>query len=449
MFDCVVIGGGPGGYKATELLSRAGYSVALIEKNKIGGVCLNEGCIPFKTYLHTSRIKKESDKLLQDKQFTGESFQINQENVYLYKEKIINMLTKSIENMLKAHGASVFFGEALIEKCNDGSFSIKVGNDIIECKKLIIATGSKEVALKCDNDLSIKMIGSHDMLELTELPEQIEIVGAGAIGLEAASYFSDLGCKVILAEASDKIGGHIDSEISDALKRILEKKGIKVYTNTFLSKINQGKVYHKYGEEQIVTEPNLVITAVGRISDIDEEMLKTAEVRYDKSGIIIDNQCRTSNKNIYACGDVTGKVMLAHTAYAQAKVISDSISGKTSIMNYDLIPKVIYSNPEVLTVGMTEEDCKEKNISYTAKSLPMTYSGKYFAENGKDGAKAKMIIDENKKVIGFHMIANGASELSIFAELMIANQMTISDVKNLIFAHPTYGEIIYELVFEF
>ena len=447
MFDVAVIGGGPGGYRTAELLGKQGMKVALIEEKMIGGVCLNQGCIPFKSYLNATKILQEVKKLSSEKITDEVDVTLNQRQILRKKQQIVAGLRKSVENTLKFNGVSIFYGYAQITENNEKTIKISIEDEVIECGKLVIATGSEEIMLPGITDaLSYKVIGSCEMLELDEFPQNIDIIGGGVIGLEAACYYADAGCQVTLIEATDHIGGSIDLELSTALKRILQKKGICVYTDTCLTDFEQDSVLYRQNGEYIRRTPQYVLIAIGRKPRLDEKMLSQLNVEFRKNGIIVDEQCRTSNPNVYACGDVTGKMMLAHTAYRQAKMIADSIQNKNGDIAYHLIPRVIYTNPEVLSIGFSEEHCKKENIGYIAKSLPMTYSGKYFAENGKDGAKAKMIVDDAEhRIIGFHMIGNGASELSLAMELMISNKMTIDEIQNIVIAHPTYGEIIGEL----
>lgn len=445
MFDVIVIGGGPGGYKSAELLGKQGAQVALIEENELGGICLNQGCIPFKSYLSVSKICQELNKLSQENIVNKFNMSLNQNQLLEKKRLIIKGLRQSIEGLLKSNGVTVIRGHASAAEYDDNHVKIYVDGNQYESSKIIIATGSDEIILpNFQKEVPYKIIGSREMLELAELPHSIDIVGGGVIGLEAACYFADAGCEVTVIEAADHIGGHIDNEIAVALKKILERKGIQIITNTHMVDCELDGILYK-GGQCIKRTPQYIMHAIGRRPRLDKEILDCLDVKYDVAGILIDDACRTSNPNVYACGDVTGKLMLAHTAYRQAKVIANTIKGEKSNIDYQSIPRIIYTNPEVLSLGCSEEDCQTQNIEYQAKSLPMTYSGKYFAENGKDGAKAKLIVDKDKKIIGFHMIGNGSSEISLAAEIMIAHKMTVNEIANMVFPHPTYGEIIGDL----
>ena len=447
-FDVVVIGGGPGGYKCAELLGKGGLSVALCEKTAVGGTCLNQGCIPFKFLLHVSKVRDEARKAAKAGLFDASAGEVAQARVVAGKQRIVAGLNGSVEAMLKSCGVTLFHGAAEVTGAADGHFTVAVADaegkpETLECSKLVIATGSAERPIEVPRGLAYRVLGSKEMLELTELPAEIDIIGAGAIGLEAASYFADAGCKVTVLEGLDHVGGHIDTEIAASLRRILQAKGITVITDAALKRFEPTRVvFDRFGEE-LVRTPSCVLLAIGRVPAFDEASLELLGVSHGPRGIEIDERCQTTCENVFALGDVTGKLMLAHTAYQQAKLISDAIFGKPAKpIDYNLIPRIIYTNPEVMAVGLSEDDCKAQGIAYRAATLPMTYSGKYFAENGKDGAKAKLVVDAEGRVIGFHMIGNTSSELALAAELMIAHRMTVAEVLHLSFPHPTYAEII-------
>ena len=443
MYDITVIGGGPGGYRAAELLGKK-HSVALIEENHLGGICLNQGCIPFKSYLHYSRIRDEVMKSSAQHLMESGTCRIDQAKVLENKNRIVSGLRQSIAGGLKACGVEIISGTAVRAEEKDGSFLIQAGGQQISSRKLIIATGSEEALLPVPHTSS-NLVYSKDMLEMSVLPEEILIIGGGVIGLEAACYYADAGSRVTILEMQDHIGGNLDREIADSLSRVLAKKGIRILTNAAVTRIEDDRVLYRLENEAQELRAQVILCAIGRKPRLQREILDPLGVEYDPSGIHIDDHCQTTNRNVFACGDVTGKLMLAHTAYKQAKVIADRLDGTESTVDYPRIPRVIYTNPEVMSVGYTEEDCKKQGISYKVCSLPMTYSGKYYAENGKDGAKAKLLINDRKEVIGLHIIGNGMSEFALAAELMIMKHMTVNEISDLVFPHPTYCEIVSEM----
>lgn len=445
IYDVIIIGGGPGGYRTAELLGKKGLNTALVEASEIGGTCLNMGCIPFKTYLHASGIFGDAQMLGIKGILDPYQGRLHQERILAQKDSIVRGLRQGVEAVLRQSGVTLLYGKAEIVEQEDSRFAVRANGGVLESLRLVIATGSEEKHMDIPAGLTYKVITSKEMLELDTLPDEIDIIGAGAIGMEAASYFANAGSRVTLIEATDHIGGHIDGEIAKAVARIFEKKGIKILTETQLEQFNPKGVIYRNRDGEIQRNPDFVLTAMGRKPRIGEDVLRVLKPKLEAGAIWIDDECRTSCQNVYACGDVTGKLMLAHTAYRQAQVIVDSICDTPQSIDYRLIPRVIYANPDILTIGETEEDCIRNGIPYTARSLPMTYSGKYFADNGKDGAKAKMILDGEGRLIGLHVIGNGFSEFATAAELMIANQMKTEDIRRLVFPHPSYAEIFQEL----
>ena len=448
MYDLIVLGGGPGGYEAAAYAAKANKKVCLIEKTHIGGTCLNEGCIPLKYFLHVSKAIKELSNLTAIGVLEGaDSVALKQDIVVKNKAAIVEGLKGSVSGMLGYRGVEIITGEGVIKSADESHVVVTVDGADYEAANLIIATGSVEKRLETPAACSYKLMYSSDMLELTEIPKSIIIVGGGVIGLEAASFYADLGSEVTIVEFMDKIGGPIDSEIEKSYERILKKNKVKVMTSTNVTGFSTNTIsVEKAGEGESLSA-EAVLIAIGRAPKVEGIGLENIGVDFDKKGIKIDDHCRTNLSNVYAIGDVTGKLMLAHTAYHQAKVATDNIKGVDAVAEYDLIPSIIYCNPEIFTVGKTEDAAKAEGLDYIAKSIPMTYSGRYFAEHGKDGAIFKMVIETStKKLLGVSMMGNGTSELAVFFELLIKNGSTTDDIKNLIFPHPTVGEVVKELI---
>ncbi len=447
-YDLIIIGGGPGGYKAAELAGKYGLKVALVEKNKLGGTCLNYGCIPLKGYLHIARIINAVDELHNDSIFDDPNVShINQNSVLERNQYIINNLWQGIKGRLHKAGVITFAGKANIVSGDERQITVMVDGLSLSAKNLIIAAGSHEIRFPVDDEKTdYNIIYSDELFSMTDIPKRMVILGAGVIGLEAADYFNAIGCEIIVLEAASEIGGGMDSDIAASFRKILQRKGIHIHLNATVKKYGAKELVVDIDGENVHITTESVLIAVGRTPIVEGYGLEKCDVAFDQTGIIIDEACRTNKHNIYACGDVTGKCMLAHTAYEQARIAVDSIMGKEAHIDYNLIPKVYYTSPEVMTVGLSEKECMAGDISYMTKELPLTYSGKYFAEHKKDGAKAKMVIDSSTKtLIGFSMIGDGASEIALAVEVMIANKLTMEDIRKLIFPHPTVGEIIHEL----
>ena len=446
-FDLIIIGGGPGGYEAAELAGQRGLKTALIEKNKLGGVCLNYGGIPLKGYLHLAHVQASVKELQKDRVITAcGGHQVNQAYVIERNQRIIEKLQQGIALKLKNAGVTIYHGNAHLYSVNEGII-VTVNEQLVAADALIIATGSHAAKFPHAHSMpGYRVIYSDELFGLTSIPHQMVIVGAGAVGLEAASYFHTAGCEVVIVDIEDEIGSGLDRDIAWAYRKMLEHEGIRIYTDSSVKQFGRDEILIERKGEEISLQTEFVVIAVGRVPAIQGLGLEECGVDYDESGICIDSACRTNKRNIYACGDVTGKCMLAHAAYKQARVAVDNLTGNRSGMDYDIIPKIIYTRPEVMMVGLSEEECKARNIQCITKVLPLTYSGRYFIEHKNDGAKAKIIVDaETKTIIGFAMVGDGASEIALAAEIMIAKKMRIEDVADLVFPHPTVGEILREL----
>ena len=446
-YDFIVIGGGPGGYEAAELAGRRGLKTALIERDKLGGICLNHGCIPLKGYLHLAHVQEYIMELQKDRVISGcDTYQVNQPYVVKRNQQVIEKLQRGIEYRLKNAEVTIYSGNAYISSVYE-EVIVVVKEQLLIAKSLIIATGSQPVKLPTvHRKIKYQVFYSDEIFQLTNIPHKMVIVGAGAIGLEVACYFNAAGCEVDVIDAAGEIGSGIAADIASVYRKMLERKGIKIYTSSRVKEFCDEEIVIERDGVSIGLRAEGVLIAAGRIPVVQGFGLEESGVAYDKEGIFIDSTCRTNKKNVFACGDVTGKYMLAHTAYEQARVAIDNLTGVEAYINYDIVPQIIYTSPEVMMVGLSESECIARNIQYITKEIPLTYSGKYFIEHKNDGAKAKIMVDaQYKTIIGFTMIGDGASEIALSVEMMIANKMHIKDIAGLIFPHPTVGEIVREL----
>lgn len=452
VYDLIVIGGGPAGYLAAERAGHEGLATLLIEKRFVGGVCLNEGCVPSKALLYSAKLL---DGALHGDKYgiTVEKASINQEAVIARKNKVVKTLVTGIKSKLKKNKVTIVEAEAHIQGKNSEGFTIQAGNETYTGKRLLIATGSMPVVPPIpgvkEGVEAGYVLTNREILDLTKVPESLVVVGGGVIGLEMASYYNSAGSKVTVIEMLDHIAGNNDKEISEILMKNYQKKGVEFKLGAKVTKISKDAVeYEKDG--QIVAVPaEKVLLSIGRRPATNGLGLENIGVETDRGSIRVDERGRTNIPEVYAAGDVNGTSMLAHTAYREAEVCINNILGKRDVMRYNAIPSVIYTNPEVGSVGETEETAKKKGIEFEAVKLSMMYSGRYVAENeGGDGI-CKVLIDKKyKKLIGVHMIGNYSSEIIFGAGLMIENEMRVDDVKELVFPHPTVCEIIREAIFE-
>jgi len=444
MYDIIIIGGGPGGYLAAERAGAAGLSVLLIEKRALGGVCLNEGCVPSKTLLNSAKIFDYA-KHGEAYGVTATGAKLDHAVVVKRKNKVVDTLVSGIKSLMKANKVTVVMGDAFIEDKN----SVRVDGKVYEGKRLIIATGSEAIVPPidgvADGAKSGMVLTNREILDLTEVPKNLVIVGGGVIGLEMAAYFNSAGSKVTVIEMLDKIAGATDNEISAILMKAYAKRGVEFKLGTRVNAVTKNSVKFDGGE----VKADKVLLSIGRKPTIDGFGLENTGVTTNKGAIVTDKNCLTNIPNIYAVGDVNGKYMLAHVAYREAEVAINHILGKRDVMRYDAVPYVIYTAPEVAGVGETEETAKSKGIEYDLANVPMVYSGRYVAENSELDGICKVLIDKkHKNVIGVHMVGSYASEMIVSACMMIELQMRVDDVKKIIFPHPTVSEIMREAIWK-
>lgn len=452
IYDLIVLGGGPAGYLAAERAAHAGLSTVVIEKRSFGGCCLNEGCIPSKAFLYSAKIydyTKHGDKY----GVTAENQKIDHTKVVARKNKVVKTLVSGIRGTLKANGAVAVDGEGVITgKNSDGNITVAVGNDVYEGKHLLLATGSMPVVPPIpgvkEGLASGFVVTNREILDLQSIPQNLTVIGGGVIGLEMASYFNSVGSKVTVVEMLDKIAGPTDLDISNILMKNYEKKGVDFRLGCKVVSVENGTVtYEKDGKRESV-KADKVLLSIGRRAVTQGIGLETLGVATERGAVITDRYMKTNVANVYAAGDINGRSMLAHTAYREAEVAVNNILGKKDTMRYNAIPSVIYTNPEVGSVGETEQTAAAKGIEFDVANISMKYSGRYVAENeGGDGI-CKVIV--NKKfgnVIGVHMICNYASEIIWGAALAIEQEMTLEKMKEVVFPHPTVSEIIREAIF--
>lgn len=451
VYDLIVIGGGPAGYLGAERAGHAGLNTLLIEKRFIGGVCLNEGCIPSKTLLYSAKIY-DNAKHGEKYGVIANDISFNHEAVIERKNKVVKTLVSGIKSQLKKNKVTVVEGFGEILGRNQDGYEVKVGDQTYTAKRLLIATGSMPVIPPIpgvkEGMENGYVLTNREILDLKNVPSSLVIVGGGVIGLEMASYFNSVGSKVTIIEMLDHIAGNTDREISDILMKNYEKKGIEFKLNSKVVEIKPGCVVYESNGERISVEAEKVLMSIGRRPVTAGIGLENIGVEIDRGRIKVDEKGKTNVPEVYAAGDVNGVSMLAHTAYREAEVCVNNMLGKKDIMRYNAIPYVIYTNPEVAGVGETEETAKQKGIDYEVANLTMRYSGRYVAENESGDGICKILVDKKyRKVIGVHMIGNYSSEIIYGAGLMIETEMRVDDIKELVFPHPTVCEILREGIF--
>ena len=443
-YQLIIIGGGPAGYTAAEAAGKASLSVLLIEKNNLGGVCLNEGCIPTKTLLYSA---KTYDGARHASKYAVNVSEVSFDlaKIIARKSKVVRKLVLGVKSKLTSNNVTIVAGEAQIIDKN----TVRCGEETYEGDNLILCTGSETFIPPIPGVDSVDYWTHREALDNKELPASLVIVGGGVIGMEFASFFNSLGVQVTVIEMMDEILGGMDKELSALLRADYTKRGIKFLLSTkvvALSRTEEGTVVsyeNAEGSGTVVAEKLLM--SVGRRPVTKGFGLENLNLEKTERGAIkVDGKMQTSLPNVYVCGDLTGFSLLAHTAVREAEVAVHSILGKEDAMSYRAIPGVVYTNPEIAGVGQTEEALQLKGINYRVVKLPMAYSGRFVAENEGVNGVCKLLIADDKTIVGAHVLGNPASEIITLAGMAIELKLTTTEWKKIIFPHPTVSEIFKE-----
>jgi dihydrolipoamide dehydrogenase len=442
IYDLIIIGGGPAGYIAAERAGSKSKKVLLIEKEQLGGVCLNHGCIPTKSLLHSAKIYYQAENAKQfGVDFTKPVYNLKQ--AMIWKEKTIERLRKGIEYLMKQHHVTVLHDEAHILDQN----TIGVGETIYKYNDLVIATGALPVRLPIQGADLPHVLTSRQILHLQKLPKSLVIIGGGVIGLEFASYFSMLGVPVNVIEIMPEILPGFDQDIASLLRRSM--RTCSFHLGCKVESIDSHSVYFKQNDKQEHIDAEIVLMAVGRKPNVNNIGLDRINLKYNRNGIQINDEMKTNIPGIYAIGDVTGKSLLAHSAYRMGEIAVSTILGGKDRMRYSTIPWVVYTNPEVSGVGLTEEEAVNQELKIKKASLPMRINGRFLAEHGNETGICKVIVDsESDRLLGVHMIGGPNSEIIYGAAAMIESQLRVKKIKEIIFPHPTVSEIIKDVLGE-
>ena len=443
-FQVAIIGGGPAGYNAAEAAGKAGLSVVLFEKNSLGGVCLNEGCIPTKTLLYSAKVydtTRHASKYAV--KVTESSFDLPK--IISRKSKVVRKLVLGVKAKLTAANVEMVQGEAQIVDAHH----VRCGEEVYECENLILCTGS-ETFIPPIKGIDEVTYGTHrDALNAKELPESLIIVGGGVIGMEFASFYNSLGVEVTVVEMMDEILGGMDKELSAMLRADYAKRGVKFLLSTKVTEVgNEGdgvKVAYENADGCGSVSAQKLLMSVGRRPVTKGFGLENLNLQLTERGKIQTNEyAESSVPGVYVCGDLNGVSMLAHTAVREAEVAVHHILKKEDKMSYRAIPGVVYTNPEIAAVGATEEALQREGITYHVEKLPMAFSGRFVAENEGVNGVCKVLLDEEGRLLGVHLLGNPASELIVIAGMMIEDGKKMTDFKRYVFPHPTVGEIFRE-----
>lgn len=449
-FDIAILGGGPAGYVAAERAGAKGMRVVIFDKRALGGVCLNEGCIPTKTLLNSAKVLENAQEAAKYGINIESTISVDFAKIMKRKDKVVRKLVSGVGAKMKHINAEVVMAEAVIkEKRGDVITLIADGKDY-QASRLLICSGS-EAAVPPISGLDKKIVTTNrEILQLKELPKSLVIIGGGVIGTEFADFFNAVGTKVTVIEMLPEILTGVDEDIAAFVRKEFTKRGIDYHLNAKVTEL-KGKevIFEKDGQVQSISGEE-VLLSVGRKANVEGIGLENIGVEFTPRGIKIDQHCRTNIPNVYAAGDVTGFSLLAHTASREGEVAVNHMLGRKDVMRYNAIPGVVYTHPEIAGVGLTEAAAKEKGIEVEVRQLPMAYAGRFIAENeGKDGFCKVIVGKKYKEILGIHMVGGACSEMIWGACALIEAQLRVQDVEEIVFPHPTVSEIIKETIFAF
>ncbi len=450
-FDLLVLGGGPGGYLCAERAAQGGMQVAVFEKKALGGTCLNEGCIPTKTLLNSSKMyrhAKESEAF--GVTVTGVSY--DHAKVIERKNQVVKTLVSGVGATMKGNKVTVVSAEGKVCGRGEGGFLVEADGKTYLGKRLVIASGSETVVppvpgLK-EGLASGFVVTNREVLDETKLPEKLVVIGGGVIGLEMAYYFASVGVAVTVIEMMPKIAGATDAEICKVLTDAFVKKGMEFKLSCKVLEVKDDSVvYEENGEKKTIACDKVLLSA-GRKPATANIGIESLQLEMDRAAIVTDRHLCTNVSGVYAIGDCNGKLMLAHTAYREAEVAVNHMLGIADEMRYDVIPSVIYTDPEVASVGLSKDEAEKRGMTVKEVKLPMSYAGRYLAETNGGKGFIKLVVDIGKnRLVGCHMVGAYASEIIMTATMMVDTELTPNRLKKLVFPHPTVAEIIREAIF--
>lgn len=449
IYDLMVIGGGPGGGWAVQYAASKGLKPILFEKRHLGGVCLNEGCIPSKALLNCSKhYLYAKHSAAYGVNATDVSFDIKV--AMARKDKLIQTLRRGSEGSKKKMNIPVVFEKAEILASQNGILRVKAGEAVYEGRRLLIATGSEAIRPPIPGADQPWVMTNREMLSIDHVPGSLVIIGGGVIGLEFATFFSEVGSQVTVIEMLPNIAGQLDNDIRKVLQSELEKKGVTIRTQCKVTGVGDHNVTYQAadGSSQTVGA-DVVLLSVGRRPVVKDFGLENLGVMIERGAVKTDEHGRTNVANVWAAGDVNGVLMLAHTASREVEVCIDDMLGTPSHIRYENIPNVIYTHPEVASVGMTAEQAKERGYDVAEHRMPLTYNGRYLAETEGERGIIKVVADRKLgTVLGVHMIGGICSEMIPAAATMIEAELRVQDVHHIVFPHPTVAEMIKDAIVE-
>lgn len=443
-FDIIVVGGGPGGYVAAIKAAQMGAEVAVVEADRVGGVCLNYGCIPTKTLLKSAKVYQD---IMESAHFGIDipgldQVQINWTNLMSRKDQVVGKIVGGVDQLLKHNKVAVFNGLGVVKDRN----TVEIDGEVLRGKNLILATGSSPSIPKIDGiEKAIEegiVIDSTGAISLDHQPETLTILGGGVISVEFATLYSSLGTKVTILQRSDMILKNVDESVRQTMQRHLKSQGVDIVTNVAIKKIEGKTVYYETDGKDQSIDGDYILASLGRTPNL--KGLEALDLKVDRRVVVVDDHMETSVSGVYAIGDLCGKMMLAHVASAEGIVAAEAIMGKKSAIDYRKVPSCIYSFPEVGAIGYTEEEAVESGYDVGTSMFPLSANGKAMAE-GETTGFVKIIHDKTYgEVIGVHIVAPHATDMIAEAAVSMMLEGTVHDIARTIHPHPTLSEIVME-----
>lgn len=438
--DIIIIGGGPGGYNAASYAASKGLSVVIVERGELGGTCLNEGCIPTKTYVRNAELMASLRESADAFGFGGLHYDFDFAKVVERKDAVIGQLRSGVATLLSAPGITLVRGNAEFSDAH----TVAVGGDSYSAKNVIIATGSVPKMPRLDELDELMACDAAKLLSLRKLPKRLCIVGAGVIGMEFASVFNSFGCEVTVVEFLKECLPSLDSDIAKRLRKSLEKRGVAFYMQAAVKSVANGRVVFERKGKSTAVEADVALLAVGRSPRIDGMNIEAAGVDCDaRMGIKVDDNMQTNVVGVYAIGDVNGRQMLAHAASMQGVRAVNHILGIADDIRFDIMPAAIFTNPEAASVGCSEDFCKQNGLDYRLGRGYYRANGKALAMNEPEGM-VKLLAAADGRIIGCHAYGTHSADMVQEVSALMCRDTTVSQLCDMVHIHPTLSEVLHE-----
>lgn len=450
-FDVIVIGAGPGGYVAAIKCAKAGLRTAIVENRRVGGTCLNRGCIPAKAMIHASSLYREMQEA-EKFGVSAERITFDYEKIVSYKEETTEKLCRGIEQLLKGNGVTILCGKGRLEQNKIVRVIGEESEECYEADHIILAAGSKPLVLPIPGLELPGVLTSDELFRLKEMPESLVIIGGGVISVEFASVYANLGCKVTIVEAMPRLIPNMDKEISQNLKMILKKRGVNIHTSASVQRVEQeGELYtcvFTEKEKEVKVSARYVLCAIGRCPNTEGLFGEGAEPEMERGRVVVDEKFQSSIEGVYAIGDLVKGLQLAHLASAQGMYVAEMLAGEEASVDLSAVPGCVYTDPEIASVGMTEDEAKEKGLEIKTGKFIMSANGKSLITKEERGFIKIVAEKETDVILGAQMMCARATDM--IGELVTAmtNRMTVRQLLRGMRAHPTYNEGVQEALEE-